>query len=177
MSAESHYLESVIMVFGSQRALAEKAFAQLQDEDFHFSPGPESNSIAIIIKHMAGNMISRWTDFLTTDGEKPDRNRDSEFEEEKLSRAELMQRWEKGWKVLTGTLAALKEEDLLKTVHIRGEGLTVMQALNRQVSHYAYHTGQIVYLAKMARSSAWRSLSIPKGKSGEHSKGTYLKGQ
>jgi uncharacterized damage-inducible protein DinB len=176
MTTGSHYLESVIMVFNSQKALADKAVAQLKDEELHYQPDPESNSIAIIIKHLAGNMISRWTDFLTSDGEKPYRNRDSEFEEGKESKEQLLARWEEGWKVFNATLDSLSEDDLLKTVKIRGEGLTVIQALNRQVSHYAYHTGQIVYLAKHIRSESWKSLSIPKGRSAEHMKGNYLQG-
>lgn len=171
---EKHFLENTIGVFTNYRNLAEKSFAQLDNEaDFHYQPDSESNSIAVIMKHMSGNMISRWTDFLTTDGEKPDRNRDGEFVDNHESREQLMEYWNKGWKVFMDTLHSLKEEDLMKTVKIRGEGLTVVQALNRQTAHYAYHVGQIVFLAKHIRNSSWKSLSIPKNKSGEHMKGTY----
>jgi uncharacterized damage-inducible protein DinB len=177
MTAGSHYLESIILEFGKQKGLADKAIAQLSDEELWHKPDAESNSIAIIMRHMAGNMISRWTDFLTTDGEKPYRNRDAEFEDAAHDRAALLVRWEEGWKVFLDTMNSLSENDLLKTVHIRGEGLTVIQAINRQVSHYGYHTGQIVFLAKHIRSSQWHTLSIPKGRSQEHMKGTYLQGK
>jgi hypothetical protein len=174
MSIEKHLLENTIGVFNNYRGLAEKSFTQLKsNEEFHYQPDTESNSIAVIMKHMAGNMISRWTDFLTTDGEKPNRNRDSEFVNGNESREQLMEFWNKGWKVFMDTLHSLKEEDLLKTVTIRGEGLTVMQALNRQTAHYAYHVGQIVFLAKHIRNSDWNSLSIPKNKSAEFMKGNY----
>jgi hypothetical protein len=175
MTIEKHFLENSIGVFINYRNLAEKAFAQLESgEDFHYQPDEESNSIAILIKHMSGNMISRWTDFLTTDGEKPNRNRDGEFVDTKESREELLKIWNAGWKVFMDTLYSLKAEDLLKTVTIRGEGLTVMQALNRQTAHYSYHIGQIVYIAKHIKKSEWKTLSIPKNKSGEHLKGSYL---
>ena len=175
MSFEKHFLENTIGVFNNYRALAEKSFSQLkEDKEYHYVPDPESNSIAIVIKHMAGNMISRWTDFLTTDGEKPNRNRDGEFIEGTESKEELIKYWNKGWEVFMNTLNSLKEEDLLKTVTIRGEGLTVAQALNRQTAHYAYHVGQIVFLAKHIKSTDWNSLSIPKNKSDEHLKGSYL---
>ena len=175
MSFEKHFLENTIGVFNNYRALAEKSFAQLNDDkEFHYVPDAESNSIAIIMKHMAGNMMSRWTDFLTTDGEKPNRNRDGEFIEGAESKEELIKYWNKGWEVFMNTLNSLKENDLLKTVSIRGEELTVAQALNRQTAHYAYHIGQIVFLAKHIISADWNSLSIPKNKSSEHLKGSYL---
>lgn len=175
MSFEKHFLENTIGVFNNYRALAEKSFAQLSDDkQFHYIPDAESNSVAIIIKHMAGNMISRWTDFLTTDGEKPTRNRDGEFLEGTESKEELIAFWNKGWKVFMDTLHSLKEEDLLKTITIRGEAMTAAQALNRQTAHYAYHVGQIVFLAKHIKNSDWTSLSIPKNKSAEHLKGSYL---
>lgn len=171
---EKHFLENTIGVFTNYRNLAEKSFAQLEKEaDFHYQPDPESNSIAVIMKHMSGNMISRWTDFLTTDGEKPNRNRDAEFVDNNESREQLMEYWNRGWKVFMDTLHSLKEDDLMKTVKIRGEGLTVVQALNRQTAHYAYHVGQIVFLAKHIRNAGWKSLSIPKNKSNEHLTGTY----
>lgn len=175
MSFEKHYLENTIGVFNNYRALAEKSFEQLsEDKQFHSAPDKESNSIAILIQHMAGNMISRWTDFLTTDGEKPTRNRDGEFVEGTESKEELIAFWNKGWKVFMDTLDSLKEEDLLKIVTIRGEELSVAQALNRQTAHYAYHVGQIVFLAKHIKNADWTSLSIPKNKSAEHLKGSYL---
>lgn len=155
--------------------MAEKSFDQLkEDKEYHYAPDAESNSVAIIMKHMAGNMISRWTDFLTTDGEKPTRNRDGEFIERKESKEELIQYWNKGWEVFMNTLNSLREEDLMKTITIRGEAMTAAQALNRQTAHYSYHVGQIVFLAKHIKNTDWNSLSIPKNKSSEHMKGNYL---
>lgn len=175
MNLSNHILENTIGVFNNYKALAEKSFAQLNDDSqFHFQPDAESNSIAIIIQHVSGNMISRWTDFLTTDGEKPTRNRDGEFENSKAGKEELMKTWQKGWDVFMKTLHSLTPDDLLKTITIRGESLTVYQALNRQTAHYAYHIGQIVFLAKHIKSNQWKSLSIPKNKSSEHLKGNYL---
>lgn len=175
MSFEKHYLENTIGVFNNYRALAEKSFAQLSDDkQYQYVPDAESNSIAIIIKHIAGNMISRWTDFLTTDGEKATRNRDAEFIKGQESKEALIAFWNNGWKVFMDTLHSLIEEDLLKMVTIRGEDLTVAQALNRQTAHYAYHVGQIVFLAKHIKNTDWNSLSIPKNKSAEHLKGSYL---
>lgn len=175
MNFEKHFLENTIGVFKNYKNLAEKSFAQLNaDADFHYQPDVESNSIAVIIKHMSGNMVSRWTDFLTTDGEKPYRNRDSEFVDGKETREELLQLWNKGWNVFLDTLNSLTENDVMKTIIIRGEGLTVTQALNRQTAHYAYHVGQIVFLAKHIKNSEWKSLSIPKNKSAENMKGSYL---
>jgi hypothetical protein len=175
MTFEQHFLDNTIGVFKNYRRLAEKSFDQLTDDsDFHYAPDKESNSIAVIIKHMSGNMISRWTDFLTTDGEKPNRNRDGEFIEGRETKEQLLGMWNNGWTVFMNTLESLKMDDLMKTVTIRGEGLTVTQALNRQTAHYAYHVGQIVYLAKHLRNADWKSLSIPRNKSAEHSGGTYL---
>jgi hypothetical protein len=174
MSVEKHFLENTIGVFKNYRSIAEKAMAQLTaDKEFHYAPDAESNSIAVIIKHMSGNMISRWTDFLTTDGEKPNRNRDGEFIDGSETLEQLMQIWEKGWNVFFNTLNSLTENDLMKTVTIRGEGLTALQALSRQTAHYSYHIGQIVFLAKHIKSTGFKSLSIPKNKSAEHSKGSY----
>ena len=175
MKTEKHFLENTIGVFKNYKTLADKAFEQLySDNDFHYTPDSESNSIAIIIKHISGNMISRWTDFLTTDGEKPDRNRDNEFVDDTPAKEQLIKLWDKGWNVFLKTLDSLNENDLLKTVTIRGEALTVMQALNRQTAHYAYHIGQIVFIAKHIKSTEWKSLSIPKNKSDQHLKGSYL---
>ena len=150
--------------FRRLKDLAERAVAQINDAAFFSLSGPESNSIAIIAKHLAGNMISRWTDFLTTDGEKPDRQRDTEFiiaEEE--GRKEIMERWEKGWGVLLETLDGLGPDDLGRTITIRGEAHSAQQAIFRQISHYAYHTGQIVLRAKELCGREWCSLSIPRG--------------
>jgi|SRR3954470_22938626 len=175
MTAEKHFLETTIGVFKNYKSLAEKSFAQLQNEsDFHFVPDVESNSIAVLIKHMSGNMISRWTDFLTSDGEKPSRNRDDEFVDKSETREELMKKWDNGWNVFFNTLSSLKETDLLKKITIRQEELTVLQALTRQTAHYSYHIGQIVFLAKHLKSANWKSLSIPKSQSASHMKGTYL---
>src|SRR5262245_23510631 len=142
--------------------------AQVADADLFRAPDPESNSIALVVKHIAGNMRSRWTDFLTTDGEKPDRDRDTEFEVGAADTARsLRERWEQGWKLLFDALAGLTPADLTRTVPIRGEPHTVLQAIQRQLTHYAYHVGQIVYVARHWAGPGWKSLSIPKGKSRE----------
>ncbi|MET0626351.1 MAG: DUF1572 family protein [Pyrinomonadaceae bacterium] len=165
-SLAEHYLEDAAKVFRNQKRLADGAVAQVSDEEFFRAIDPESNSLALIMKHMAGNMRSRWTDFLTTDGEKPDRHRDSEFIVEGEDRAAVLERWEAGWRMLFDTLASLKGVDPMRTVTIRGEPHTVVMAVNRQLSHYGQHTGQIVFLAKHLRSSAWKTLSIARGESG-----------
>jgi hypothetical protein len=175
MTAEKHFLETTIGVFKNYKNLAEKSFAQLKDDrEFHYTIDPEANSIALLIKHMSGNMISRWTDFLITDGEKPTRNRDDEFIDHSETREQLIEKWNTGWDVFFKTLDSLTEQDLLKTITIRQEELTVIQALTRQTAHYSYHIGQIVFLAKHLRSADWKSLSIPKNQSAAHLKGTYL---
>jgi len=162
----THYLAEVRRQFRGHKRLAEGAMAQLKDEELFVALDPESNSIAILVKHLAGNMRSRFTDFLTTDGEKPDRNRDQEFELNSAStRVDVMRWWEEGWARVFATLEALKPEDIMRTVTVRGEPHTVMQAINRQIAHYAQHTGQIVFLAKHLRSSEWKTLSVPRGKS------------
>ncbi len=167
-SLGQHYLDDALQTFRDYKKLAERAFAQTSDEDFFRTIDPESNSIAIIIKHMAGNMLSRWTDFLTTDGEKPDRQRDMEFVMlAETSRADLLAFWEKGWQAVFAAIEPLTPDDLMRTVTIRGQDHTVVQAINRQISHYANHIGQIVYLAKHFKSSDWQSLSVPKNKSAE----------
>ena len=165
-----HYLEDALRTFRDYKQLGERAFAQLSDEDFFRTIDDESNSIAVIIKHIAGNMLSRWTDFLTTDGEKPERNRDMEFVMlPETTKDEMLAYWEKGWKCTFEALEPLTPEDLMRTVRIRGEDHTVVQAINRQIAHYANHIGQIVYLAKHFKSSEWQSLSVPKNKSAEFS--------
>jgi hypothetical protein len=164
----SHYLDEIRRQMHGYKRLAEGAMAQLDDGQFFVTLDPESNSIAILIKHLAGNMRSRFTDFLTTDGEKPDRHRDTEFEvPSATTRQELMNIWEKGWDRVFGTIQELKAEDLLRPAPIRGEPHTVLQALNRALAHYAQHVGQIVFLAKHLRSSQWQTLSVPRGKSEE----------
>ena len=163
-----HYLKDALRTFRDYKKLAEGALAQISDEDFFKTLDEESNSIAVNIKHMAGNMISRWTNFLTTDGEKPERDRDMEFEMlPGTTKDDMLGYWEKGWKCVFDAIEPLKADDLMRTVTIRGQEHTVVQAINRQIAHYAYHTGQIVYLAKHFRSAEWQSLSVPRSKSAE----------
>ena len=167
-SPAQHYLADAIKTFRDNKTLAERAFAQISDEDFFKTIDEESNSIAVNMKHMAGNMLSRWTDFLTTDGEKPNRERDMEFEIlPGTTKDELFAFWEKGWQCLFAAIEPLGPDDLLRTVLIRGQKHTVMQAINRQIAHYSYHAGQIVYLAKHFKSSEWQTLSVPRNKSAE----------
>jgi len=164
------YVKDSIGLLHYYKKLGERAMAQCSDENLFVAIDPESNSIAIIVKHMAGNMRSRWMDFLTTDGEKPDRNRDTEFEDAPQTRAALMELWERGWKYVFDALEPLNEEDLTRTITIRTEPHSVMQAINRQIAHYAHHVGQIVFLAKHLTARAtgkWESLSIARGKSAE----------
>jgi hypothetical protein len=161
------YLKDSLTLFRYYKTLAERAMAQLGEEQLFATLDGEMNSIAVIVKHIAGNMRSRWTDFLTTDGEKPDRNRDSEFEEPPPTREALLRLWEDGWQRVFGALEPLTDDDLGRTVRIRGEAHSVMQAINRQIGHYAHHIGQIVLLAKHFKGADWQSLSIPKGKSVE----------
>ncbi|MBI2402746.1 MAG: DUF1572 family protein [Gemmatimonadetes bacterium] len=160
------YLSDIVRQLEKLRRLAEDALRQVTDEQFFLAPDPDSNSLALIVKHVAGNMRSRWRDFLTADGEKPDRDRDREFEREATdTRAALMDRWEEGWSAALSTIRALRPDDLHRTVTLRGEPHTVLEAINRQVTHYAYHVGQIVYLAKHLAGPSWRTLSIPRGRS------------
>jgi uncharacterized damage-inducible protein DinB len=164
------YLKDSTDLFRYYKTLAERAMAQCPDEDLFAALDAESNSIAIIVKHMAGNMRSRWRDFLTTDGEKPDRDRDTEFEDPPKTRKELMEMWERGWKYLFDALGSLTDADLTKTVTIRAAPHSVMQAINRQVTHCAHHAGQIVFLAKhfaVKATGKWESLSVPRGQSKE----------
>lgn len=175
MIIENHFLENITGAFKNYKSLAEKSFIQLtNDKDFHYVPDTESNSIAVIIKHLSGNMISRFTNFLITDGEKPTRNRDREFTSGNESRAELISSWDVAWDVVFLTLKTLTETDLLKTVTIRGEALTVTQALLRQMAHYSYHIGQIVFITKHLKQKHWHSLSIPKNQSSQFTTGNYL---
>ena len=162
------YVEDALSLFRYYKKLAEGAMEQVSDEQLFTALDEEMNSIAIIVKHMAGNMRSRWTDFLTSDGEKPDRNRDTEFEDAPTSRAELMAIWGAGWKYVFDALEPLTDADLGRTVTIRTEPHSVMQAINRQIAHYASHSGQIILLAKHLRSKQWKTLSIPRGKSEDY---------
>ena len=167
-SPAQHYLADAIRTFRDYKKLAEGAFGHIGEEDFFRTPDKESNSIAVNIKHMAGNMISRWTEFLTTDGEKPERDRDMEFEMLPGTRKdEMLAYWEQGWKCVFDAVEPLQPDDLMRTVTIRGQDHTVIQAINRQLAHYAYHVGQIVFLAKHFKSSEWQSLSVPRNKSAE----------
>ena len=162
----SAYLAEVVRVFRQYKRLADRAIAQVAPEAVFRPLDAESNSIAVLIQHMAGNMRSRWTDFLTTDGEKPDRNRDAEFEAVPGSDlAALLEAWEEGWRLTLDAVESLSPDDLLREVRIRGEPHSVLQAINRQVAHYAYHVGQIVLLAKHARGAAWETLSMPRRRS------------
>ncbi|MEA2204434.1 MAG: hypothetical protein QOE77_1210 [Blastocatellia bacterium] len=163
-----HYLDDAIASFRAYKKLAEKALAQLKDEDYFVTLDAESNSVAVIMKHIAGNMFSRWTDFLTTDGEKPNRQRDLEFViEPATTKDDVRAYWEKGWQCLFNAIEPLQPADFEKTVMIRGEEHTILQAINRQLMHYAQHIGQMVFLAKHLRSADWQSLSIPRNRSAE----------
>jgi hypothetical protein len=161
------YLEDSLTLFRYYKKLAERAMEQVTDEQLYAVLDAESNSIAIIVKHMYGNMRSRWMDFLTTDGEKPDRNRDSEFEDPPATRADLMHMWEQGWNYLFTALEPLSDGDMDRRVTIRGEAHSVTQAINRQIGHYSYHCGQIVLLAKHFQHANWKSLTVPRGKSAD----------
>jgi hypothetical protein len=167
-SLAQHYLDDALQKFRDYKQLAEGAFAQICDEDFFKTIDEETNSIAVNMKHMAGNMISRWTDFLTTDGEKPERDRDIEFVMlPGTTKEDMLAYWEQGWKCVFDAVERLQADDLLRTIMIRGQEYTVVQAINRQLAHYAYHTGQIVYLAKHFRAAEWQSLSVPRDRSAE----------
>lgn len=162
------YLKDSTDLLRYYKQLAERAIAQVPDEALAATPDPESNSIATIVKHLCGNMQSRWTDFLDSDGEKPGRNRDAEFEAPPRTRAEILALWEASWKIVFDALAPLADDDLACTVRIRGERHSVMQAINRQLAHYAYHVGQIIYIAKHYSGDRWTSLTIPRGKSADY---------
>jgi hypothetical protein len=159
------YLEDALTLLRHYKTLSERAMAQVTDAQLSAVLDSEMNSIALIVKHMAGNMRSRWVDFLTTDGEKPTRNRDTEFVDAPATRTAVLATWEEGWTAVFTALEPLHEADLARTVHIRGEAHSVMQAINRQIAHYAYHVGQIVLLAKHFTGDGWHSLSIPRGAS------------
>ena len=168
MNVDAAYLEEAVRSLRGHKRLADAAIAQLSDAELFQVIDSESNSVAIIVKHMAGNMRSRWTDFLTSDGEKPDRHRDQEFIiDQRMNREQFLAMWERGWQYVFETLQSLRPDDLSRIVTIRGQEHTVLQAINRALAHYAYHTGQIVFLAKHLRSTAWKTLSVPRGKSEE----------
>lgn len=162
-----NYLEDAIRSFRSYKRLAERALEQVNDDEFFVQIDEESNSLALIVKHIAGNQRSRWRDFLTSDGEKPDRHRDTEFELIEDTRESLMAFWESGWATLFEALEGLTPEDLERTVTIRGEPHTVVEAINRQLTHYPYHIGQLVFLAKHLKASEWKTLSVPRNRSAE----------
>jgi hypothetical protein len=164
---EKFFLDSVIKRFREYKILGEKTLDQLTDKEMHFQPNGDSNSIAVIIQHLHGNMVSRWTNFLTEDGEKEWRQRDDEFEVHQFSKQQLVDKWNEGWKVLLDTLQSLTGNDLSKTITIRSQPLNVVDAINRQLAHYSYHTGQIIYLGRWIKAGEWKSLSIPKNKSNE----------
>ena len=170
----TNYLESVIKQFEYYKLLGDKTFAQIPDEKLFWQYNEDSNSIATIVKHLWGNMLSRWTDFLTTDGEKEWRNRDAEFENDIATKQEIIEKWNEGWKVFLETLNSLKEEDLEKIIFIRNQGHTVLEAINRQLAHYPYHVGQIVFIGKMSAEN-WDSLSIPKGNSTQYNSVKFSK--
>jgi hypothetical protein len=171
---EANYLESAIKQFILYKGLGEKAMEQIPDEKIYWQYNPETNSIAIIVKHMAGNMLSRFSDFLTSDGEKSWRNRDAEFENETMPRSELMDKWNEGWNCLLQALNGLNPEDLSKKILIRNEPHTVLEAINRQLTHYAYHVGQIILIGKMISGSGWKPLSIPMKQSKEFNRAKGL---
>jgi hypothetical protein len=171
----NHYLESVKKQFLYYKTLGEKAMGQLEPEQLFVSVNEDTNSIAVIVKHLSGNMLSRWTDFLTTDGEKEWRNRDGEFEETITTKEELMTLWNKGWDCFFNAVNPLTEEQLSTIIYIRNEGHTVMEAINRQLAHYPYHIGQIVFYAKMLKQGEWDSLSIPKNKSNSYNADKFAK--
>jgi len=159
------YLDSAKRQFRMYKQLGEKSMAQMSDEQLNWQANDDTNSVAMIVKHMWGNMMSRWTDFLTTDGEKPWRQRDAEFENDLTGREQIMAKWEEGWQCLFDALDIVTDNDLDKIIYIRNEGHTILEAVNRQISHYCYHVGQIVYVAKVVSSENWQSLSIPRNQS------------
>lgn len=170
MSISKQYLDSIKKQFEYYKSVAERAMEQLEPQQLFYTVNDDSNSIAVIVKHLHGNMMSRWTDFLTTDGEKDWRNRDDEFEQPITNKESLMQLWEEGWSCFFNTINSLTPENLTDIIYIRNEGHTVMEAINRQLSHYPYHIGQIVFFAKQIKNTPWDSLTIPKNKSGEYNK-------
>jgi hypothetical protein len=172
---KTEFIETTKKQFGYYKLLGEKTFGQLSEEQLFFAPNSECNSIAVIVQHLHGNMMSRWTDFLTSDGEKEWRSRDSEFENEKSSQEVIMKLWEECWACLFSALDGLKENDLDKTIYIRNQGHSVIDAIIRQLAHYPYHIGQIVYIGKIIKDNSWTSLSIPRNKSNEYNAEKFSK--
>ena len=171
----NNYLDSTKKLFAYYKKLGDDAMAQIDDEKLFFQVNEDANSIAIIVQHLAGNMLSRWTDFLTTDGEKEWRNRDAEFETNITNKQDLLAYWNSGWQCLFTALEPLTSSDLDKIIYIRNEGHTVLEAINRQLAHYPYHVGQLVFLAKLLAADKWKSLSIPKNKSQEYNQEKFSK--
>jgi hypothetical protein len=169
------YLQTAIKRLRYYKELGEKTFGQLTDAELNVAPNTASNSIAVIVQHVAGNMLSRWTNFLTEDGEKPWRQRDEEFEVHDYSKQQILELWEKGWACFLDALTSLTENDLLKTIYIREEPLLVIDAINRQLAHYPYHIGQIIYIGKLIKDTGWQSLSIEKGKSEAYNESDGIK--
>ncbi|MCG2617296.1 DUF1572 domain-containing protein [Terrimonas sp. NA20] len=175
-SPGNEYIQATIRRFKQYKELGDKTFVQLDEKDFHFKPGSGSNSIAVIIQHLSGNMLSRFTNFLTEDGEKSWRNRDNEFRENPgTTKEQLLSAWENGWQCLLDTLSSLIEDDLLRTIYIRNEPLLAIDAINRQLAHYPYHIGQITYLGRLIKDGQWQSLSIPPGQSEQYNQSSGLK--
>ncbi len=170
-------MDNTKKLFQYYKSLGDKALAQLDEEKIHFRFDENSNNVATIVKHMAGNMLSRWTDFLTSDGEKEWRNRETEFEDTFHSKDDMLKYWEKGWKCLFEAIDPLKGKDLDKIVYIRNEGHSILEAMNRQLAHYSYHTGQLVFVIKSLKSDDWQSLSIPKGNSENFNTDKFSKGK
>lgn len=175
METNAAYLESVRKQFLYYKTISEKAFAQLKDEQLFIAMNEDTNSIAVIVKHLSGNMLSRWTDFLTSDGEKEWRDRDSEFNDTYASKSEMLVAWEQGWKCLFDAIDSLKPEQLSDIIYIRNEGHTVVEAINRQLAHYPYHVGQIIFYAKLLKDGAWDTLSIARNKSGSFNADKFSK--
>lgn len=174
-SIGKEFLQTAIRRLKYYKELGDKTFEQLTDEQLHYQPNETSNSIAVIVQHMAGNMLSRWTRFLTEDGEKAWRQRDNEFEVHSYNKQQVIDLWEKGWACFLDSLSSLTEQDLLKNVTIRREPLTVIDAINRQLAHYPYHIGQIIYTGKIVKDSNWKNLSIPKGDSAQYNNSSSIK--
>lgn len=172
-----NFIESVKKQFAYYKYLGDKTFDQLQEADFFWQFNEESNSIAVIVKHLWGNMLSRWTDIFTTDGDKETRNRDTEFENDLKTKTEVLQKWEAGWNCLFNILNSLSTTDLERIIYIRNEGHTVQEAINRQLAHYPYHVGQIVFIGKMIQNEKWQSLSIPRNKSNDYNTAKFSAGK
>jgi len=175
MNVGKEFLVTAIRRLKYYKDLGEKTFEQLEEKDFHYQPTSESNSIAVIIQHLAGNMLSRFTNFLTEDGEKEWRQRDYEFEVHDYTKQQIIDLWEKGWTCCLSALESVQEDDLINTIYIRKEPLSVIDAINRQLAHYPYHIGQIVYIGRMIRDKEWKNLSIPKNQSQQYNTGTQVK--